>query len=144
PAAAGAGLFRVGRSGGGWAPVVGGRRAECGWREPFPVSGAGVESEVSRIFFNLVRVGALANAMVRAGFEDVRDERWQEPLPFESADAACGAALAGGAAALAYGHFDEPMQQAVRAEYLASIEPYRHDGAYDVPGEFVIAFGRKE
>jgi hypothetical protein len=45
--------------------------------------------------------------------------------------------------ALAYARFDAATRSAVQAEYLASIAPYRDGTGYAVPGEFVIAAGRK-
>jgi hypothetical protein len=40
---------------------------------------------------------------------------------------------------MAYSRFDQATRDSARADYLASIEPYRHGERYRIPGEFVIA-----
>ena len=64
-------------------------------------------------------------------------------LHYDSAGAALGAVLQGGAMALAYSRFDDSTREEVHTEYLASIEPYRKGTAYEVPAEFVVTSGRK-
>lgn len=54
------------------------------------------------------------------------------------------AAFDGGAVALAYQKFDEQTKEDVHNEYLASIEPYRKNESYQIPGEFVVVKGMKE
>jgi hypothetical protein len=54
-----------------------------------------------------------------------------------------GRRFAGGPVALAYSRFDEGTRQAVHAEYLASIAPWRSGSGYAVPGEFVVVAGRR-
>ena len=95
------------------------------------------------MFFHLGTGDMLQNLMRAAGFEDVRADRLSTTLEYASPDDAVGAAFVGGPVALAYSRFDALMRDAAHAEYLASIEPYRHHSRYEVPGEFVIARGRK-
>jgi hypothetical protein len=64
-------------------------------------------------------------------------------LRYSTADDACGAAFAGGPVALAYSRFDDETRREAHAEYLASIEAYRRGERYEIPGEFVVAKGRK-
>ena len=42
---------------------------------------------------------------------------------------------------MAYSRFDEPTRVEARAEYIASIEPYRVATGYNIPGEFVVTKG---
>jgi len=79
--------------------------------------------------------------MGAAGLTRITVERVATTLDYESADAAIGAAFAGGPVALAYSRFDAPTRAEAEAEYLASIEPWRSGNGYHVPGEFVIAGG---
>ena len=123
--------------------AVWGQRDRCGWAEIFPITDARVESEVCPMFFQLGTKDALAQTFQLAGFADVKLERLPSLLSYESADEARGAAFAGGPVALAYSRFDDETRAAVDAEYLASIEPYRQDGRYNVPGEFVVVSGWK-
>lgn len=44
---------------------------------------------------------------------------------------------------MAYSRFDVKTKEEAHAEYRDSIEPYRRGRAYFIPGEFVVAFGRK-
>lgn len=64
-------------------------------------------------------------------------------LHFDSDEQAVIASFWGGAVARAYRKFDEHTKVEVHTEYLESIEPYRNENGYDIPGEFVIVFGRK-
>ena len=136
-------MHRVLRLGGRAVVSTWGRRDRCGWAEIFPIVDRRVASEVCPMFFQLGTGDNLQHVMAGAGFVEVEVVRLPSTLQYESAEAACGAAFAGGPVALAYSRFDEPTRATAEAEYLASIEPWRAGERYDVPGEFVVARGRK-
>ena len=122
---------------------VWGRRAACGFAEVFPIVDAHVESEVCPLFFALGVPGALSASFERAGLTDVVEERVPVTLSWASADEACAAMLEGGAVALAWSRFSPETRAVVRAEYLASLEPFRRGDRYDVAAEVVFATARK-
>ncbi len=132
-------IHRVLKPGGRIAVLVWGRRGSCGWAEIFPIVDARVKSEVCPLFFQLGGEGVLEQALTAAGFSDIRCERLSSTLAFANGEEACQAAFAGGPVALAYKRFDESTREEVHTEYLASIAAYRRGGAYEIPGEFVIA-----
>ena len=137
-------MHRVLRPGGRAVVAVWGARNRCGWAEIFPIVDRRVASEVCPMFFQLGTGDTLRNTMGAAGFDDVHVDRLATTLQYESPDAAVGAAFAGGPVALAYSRFDEAVRDEAHAEYLDSIEGYRHGGGYGVPGEFVIARGMRQ
>ena len=136
-------MTRTMRAGARMVVSVWGERRACAWAEIFPIVDARVRSEVCPMFFRMGGADALARAMGEAGLVDIRTSRVPTQLVYENADAACDAAFLAGPVALAYSRFDAQARDAVRAEYLASIERWRDGSAYRVPGEFVIAAGRK-
>lgn len=136
-------LCRVLRPGGRAVVSVWGQRSRCGWAEAFPIVDARVESEVCPLFFRLGTGDTLLGAMKAAGFGEVAVERLATRLEFPSDDDACGAAFVGGPVALAYSRFGDRARREVCEEYLASIARFRVGPGYSVPGEFVIAAGRK-
>ena len=136
-------MLRLLEPGGRAAAAVWGARANCGWAEIFPIVDARVSSEVCPLFFQLGTKDSLARSFTQAGFSDVRSERLKVDLSYASADQALDAAFRGGPVALAYSRFDEATRDAVHAEYLQSIEEFRDGAAYRIPGEFVVAVGRK-
>lgn len=129
------------RPGGRAIAAVWGQRAKCGWAEVFPIIDARVKSEVCPLFFSLGGGSALEDVFKAAGFVEVSSERFSYDLKFDTAENACGAALIGGPVALAYSRFDDEAKNEARLEYLRSIEPYRVNGHYHIPGEFVITWG---
>jgi SAM-dependent methyltransferase len=136
-------MFRVLRPGGRAVVAVWGARKNCGWAEVFPIVDARVQSSVCPMFFNLGLGRTLAMSMEHAGFERVHDRRLTTELPYENGELAADAAFVGGPVALAYDRFTPQVRDDVRSEYLASIGAYRRGGGYYIPGEFVIASGRK-
>jgi hypothetical protein len=102
-----------------------------------------VQSEVCPTFFSLGVPGAFALALSRAGLVDVREERIALTLSWPSADEAVEAVLDGGPVALAWKRFAPDVREAVRVEYLASIESYRSGERYEVPSEIVFATARQ-
>jgi ubiquinone/menaquinone biosynthesis C-methylase UbiE len=136
-------MYRVLRPGGRVVAAVWGRHDRCGWADIFPIMDARVASEVCPLFFELGTGAALQEAMVRAGFEDVSVERFHSHLPYATDDDALRAAFAAGPVALAYSRFDDATRDSAHAEYLASIEEYRNEEGYRIPGEFVLAAGHK-
>ena len=44
--------------------------------------------------------------------------------------------------ASAYSRFDDQTREAAHTEYLASIAGYRNGNGYEIPGEFVVGWGR--
>jgi len=142
-AAAFAEIARVTAPGGRVSVCVWGRRAACGFAEVFPIVDAHVESEVCPLFFALGVPGALTASFGRAGLVDVVEESVPATLSWASADDACRAMLEGGAVALAWNRFSAETRAVVRAEYLASLEPFRRGARYDVPAEVVFATARK-
>lgn len=136
-------MRRVLRPGGRLAVSVWGARAHCGWAEIFPIVERRVASEVCPLFFQLGTGDALQYALTRTAYSDIEVERISATLSYDSGEAACGAAFAGGPVALPYSRFDPPTRDEVHAEYLASIASYRRGDGYEVPGEFVIARASK-
>lgn len=70
-------------------------------------------------------------------------QRFEMSLHFDSDEQAITAAFQGGAVALAYRKFDEQTKEEAYREYLESIARYRNKTGYEIPGEFVVASGRK-
>jgi ubiquinone/menaquinone biosynthesis C-methylase UbiE len=137
-------IYRVLRPSGRAAVCVWGRRDRCGWSEIFPIVDARVNSDVCPLFFSLGGEGALSYAFEQAGFTDISDERVSRTLEWTDGDQACGAALPGGPVALPYSKMTAEEKADVRADYLASLEPYRReDGSYRVAGEFVYLVATK-
>jgi hypothetical protein len=93
------------------------------------------------MFFRVGSGDTLAQALRAAGLVDVQTTRIPTEISYADADAACDAAFLGGPVALAYSRFDGPTRLAARADYLASIEPWRHGDCFRIPGEFVIGSG---
>lgn len=137
-------MYRTLKRGGRAVAAVWGQRARCGWAEIFPIVDARVQSEVCPLFFLLGTRDLLARNFEKAAFKDVVTQRLSTTLHYASPAAACGAAFAGGPVALAYSRFSAATRQAAHAEYLASIEPYRTDNSYAIPGEFVVVSGCKK
>jgi ubiquinone/menaquinone biosynthesis C-methylase UbiE len=142
-AAAFAEMARVTAPGGRVSVCVWGRRAACGFAEVFPIVDARVASEVCPLFFSLGVPGAPRAYLERAGFRDVFEESVPVTLSWTSADEACRAMLEGGAVALAWNRFSPETRAVVRAEYLASLEPFRRGDRYDVAAEVMFATARK-
>jgi SAM-dependent methyltransferase len=143
PIAALSEMRRVLGPGGRAVAAVWGERKNCGWAGIFPAVEARVETDVCPLFFQLGTGDTLAAAFSSAGFADVRAERLRTTLYWNSATEACRAAFAGGPVALAYSRFDRQIREEAHADYLESIEPYRHGSGYEVPGEFVVVSARK-
>jgi len=131
------------RPGGRISAAVWGARANCGWAEVFPITDARVKSEVCPMFFHLGTKDILALSLEQAGFTDIRLERIEVELAYDTAEDALSAAFRGGPVALAYSRFDGKTKQAVHGEYLASIKTYKSGAGYGIPGEFVAAAGTK-
>ena len=120
-----------------------GARRNCGWAEIFPIVDARVSSDVCPMFFALGTNDYLADVLRAGGFADVEDIRLAVDLVYADDAAALGAAFLGGPVALAYSRFDDDTKASAHADYLASIARYRDGAGYRIPGEFVIASGRR-
>jgi ubiquinone/menaquinone biosynthesis C-methylase UbiE len=136
-------MLRVTKAGGRATAAVWGRRGRCGWASIFPIVDERVRSDVCPMFFQLGNPGALALAFETAGFTDLREERVDRTLEFKSAADLLSAMFAGGPAALAYSKFSDDVKEAVHAEFLDSVEEYRHGEGFTIPGEFVFIAGRR-
>jgi ubiquinone/menaquinone biosynthesis C-methylase UbiE len=141
PTDAAAEMGRVLRPGGRAVVAVWGERQKCGWADIFPIVDARVSSEVCPLFFQLGTGNALGRLLEGAGFTEVDVRRIETVLTYASAEEALEAAFAGGPVAMAYSRFDEATRSEVHAEYLESIAAHEREGAYNIPGEFVVARG---
>jgi ubiquinone/menaquinone biosynthesis C-methylase UbiE len=137
-AAALAEMRRVLAPGGRAVAAVWGARARCGWADIFPIVEARVRSDVCPMFFKLGTGETLAGRFAEAGFGRVHTERLSTELCYGSGEAAADAAFVGGPVAMAYSRFDDATRTSARADYVASIAPYRAGEGYRIPGEFVI------
>jgi len=136
-------MHRVTKPGGRAVSAVWGRRDKCGWAEIFPIVDKRVSTDVCPMFFQLGTGNLQAHLFEQAGFENVRTERIETKLFYDSDEAACLAAFAGGPVAMAYSRFDDATRDEAHAEYVASITPFRASGRYEIPGEFVVTSGTR-
>lgn len=130
--------LRVLKPGGRAVFAVWGARKNCGWADIFSIVDARVKSEVCPMFFRMGTGSVMANELEEAGFINIREQRISTVLPFANDENALTAAFTGGPVALAYDRFDDETREGARAEYLASIAPYKNDNGYEIPGEFVV------
>ncbi|GAA5520104.1 class I SAM-dependent methyltransferase [Aliifodinibius salicampi] len=136
-------MYRVVKPEGRATALVWGRRKKCGWTDIFPIVDRRVESDVCPLFFQLGTGETLKKVFENAGFTDIDSDRFDMKLHFDSDKQAVIAAFLGGAVALAYRKFDEQTKEDAHEEYLESIDSYRNETGYDIPGEFVIVSGKK-
>ncbi|HEY1871780.1 MAG TPA: methyltransferase domain-containing protein, partial [Chitinophagaceae bacterium] len=136
-------MHRILKPGGRSVAAVWGQRDHCGWAGVFEIVDKRVASEVCPMFFNLGNMDMLKRGFEAAGFSNVKFERLNTILNYDSGEDACGAAFAGGPVALAYNKFSEQIKNEVHAEYLDSIGSFQKNAGYAVPGEFVVAIGYK-
>jgi ubiquinone/menaquinone biosynthesis C-methylase UbiE len=136
-------MYRVLKKGGICIVAVWGKRDNCGWADIFEIVDKRVSSEVCPMFFNLGNGNVLEKNFELAGFVPGKIKRIQSTLDYSSNEAACAAAFEGGPVALAYFKFPENVKKEACEEYLASIEKYKTDMGYSVPGEFIIGIGIK-
>ena len=144
PEAALSTMARCLRPGGRMVVSVWGERRACGWAEIFPIVDSQVRSEVCPMFFRVGTGNALEEALLAAGLVDVQLSHPPTTIHYADAEAACDAAFLSGPVALAYSRFDEATRLSVRAEYLASLEPWRHGERFEIPGTFVIGSGHNK
>lgn len=144
PARALSEMHRVVRPGGRVVVSVWGERRRCGWADLFRIVDDRVTSDVCPLFFALGAPGALPVRLDEAGFGDIEHTRLSVHLDYADDDEALGAAFLGGPVALAYARFDPCTRHEADREYLGSLAGYRTgSGGYRVPGEFVVARGRR-
>ena len=136
-------LYRTLLPGGRAAVSVWGERRNCGWNSLFGIVDARVQSEVCPMFFAMGAPAALTESLAGQGFVDIVEERISVVLEYPTEEAALTAAFVGGPVALAYTRFDDETKASAHVEYLDTIAQYRSGDGYLMPGEFVIASGRK-
>ncbi|MBS1596595.1 MAG: methyltransferase domain-containing protein [Bacteroidetes bacterium] len=136
-------MYRALKTGGRAAAAVWGQRDHCGWSGTFDIIDRRVTSEVCPMFFNLGNPNQLSLYFKVAGYSSITSKKISTKLYYESAEEACGAAFPGGPMALAYNKFSDAVKDEVHAEYLESIDKYKNGNGYELPGEFVVAIGRK-
>jgi ubiquinone/menaquinone biosynthesis C-methylase UbiE len=136
-------IFRTLKPGGRAVAAVWGKRTHCGWADIFDIVDQRVASEVCPMFFNLGNPEILPISFKLAGFVGIASKTFSTSLLYKTGDEACVAAFAGGPVALAYHKFSEQVRKEVHEAYLASIEQYKLDDGYSVPGEFVLSMGYK-
>jgi ubiquinone/menaquinone biosynthesis C-methylase UbiE len=137
-------MYRVTRAGGRAAALVWGNRNACGWAEIFPIVESRVSSEVCPLFFQLGTGETLHKVFEQAGFKNVVTEKMNTVLQYGSGDDAGGASFIGGPVAMAWSRFNDTVKKEAMADYLASIEKYKNNNGYEIPGEFVIVTGFRE
>ncbi|TVQ14831.1 MAG: methyltransferase domain-containing protein [Balneolaceae bacterium] len=123
--------------------AIWGERRRCGWAEIFPIVDRRVSSDVCPLFFQQGTGNTIVHTFSQAGFKDIEVDRFHVTLSYPNQELALTAAFSGGPVALAYEKFDEETRAGVHAEYLDSIAEFRVGDGYEIPGEFVVASGRK-
>jgi ubiquinone/menaquinone biosynthesis C-methylase UbiE len=136
-------MRRVLKPGGRLVVAVWGERQRCGWSAVFPIVDGEVNSDVCPLFFRLGQPETLARTLGEAGFNNVDVHRIASTLDYDDADAACDAMFVAGPVALAWSRFDAQAKERARSRYLDSIGAWRNDRGYRIPGEFVVAQGRR-
>ncbi|MFU8860952.1 MAG: class I SAM-dependent methyltransferase [Cyclonatronaceae bacterium] len=123
--------------------AIWGERKNCGWAEIFPIVDRRVKSDVCPLFFQQGTGNTLEHTFSQAGFTDIEVDRFNVTLSYPNEDLALMAAFSGGPVALAYDKFDEDTRAGAHEEYLDSISEFRVGDGYEIPGEFVVAAGKK-
>lgn len=136
-------MNRVLKKGGRAVVAVWGSRKKCGWSEIFPIVDARVSTDVCPMFFNLGESEVLKYLFEKAGFKNISLVKIETKLSYSSEQEACDASFLGGPVAMAYTRFDEDTKNEAKKEYIKSIEPFKTENGYDIPGEFVICSGIK-
>ena len=134
-------MARILRPGGRGTVLVWGERRNCGWAELFPITDAEVKSEVCPLFFSLGVPGVLSGALTQSKFHQVEERRITGLMHFADRESLLRAVIDGGAVALAAKRYTPETRARVDDAFTASVEAFRVDSGYEIPGEFVVATG---
>ena len=132
-------MYRVLKPNGRVVLAVWGSRKNCGWAEIFPIVDARVSSDVCPMFFQLGEGEIIKYPMEKAGFTDISIQKIKTELHYKNEEDACQASFLGGPVAMAYSRFDAQTKEKAQQEYIESIQAYKSNEGYKIPGEFVIA-----
>lgn len=136
-------MHRVLKPGGRTVIAIWGERKQCGWADIFPIVDKRVASDVCPLFFQQGTGNTIVHTLEAAGYQHIEVERFRTSLHYSSPKEALVAAFSGGPVALAYNKFDDKTREEAHKEYLDSIAPYRNATGFNIPGEFVVARGKK-
>ena len=137
-------MWRTLKGGGRAVAAVWGERRNCGWAEIFGIVDRFVQTDVCPLFFRLGTGQSLLTTFEDAGFVMTSSHRFSVRLTYANDQRALAATVDGGAVALAARRFDVATRQEVDRQFLRSIARFRQaNGAYAIPGEFVVVDGRK-
>lgn len=136
-------MHRVLKHGGRAVVAVWGSRKKCGWSNIFPIVDRRVNTDVCPMFFNLGESEVLKYPFKNAGFKNICLQKIESKLVYLSAEEACQASFLGGPVAMAYSRFDETTRIEAKKEYIKSIQPFKTENGYEIPGEFVVCSGEK-
>jgi len=136
-------MHRVTKPGGRAVSAVWGRRDRCGWADIFEIVQRRVNTDVCPMFFQLGTGDLQKSLFESVGLTNVRSQGIVVSLDYDSGEAACGAAFAGGPVAMAYSRFDAATRESAHADYLQSIDGHRRGAGYAIPGEFVVTIGSR-
>jgi len=136
-------MYRVLKKGGHCIAAVWGKRDHCGWADIFEIVDKRVSSEVCPMFFNLGNDYVLEKNLDFTCFSTGKSIKIQATLDYVTYEEACAAAFEGGPVAFAYFKFSDIVKKEVCQEYLASIQKYKTEKGFSIPGEFIIGLGIK-
>jgi ubiquinone/menaquinone biosynthesis C-methylase UbiE len=136
-------MNRLLKPGGRSVVAIWGERKHCGWAEIFPIVDSRVKSDVCPLFFQQGTGNTIEYTFSQAGYRDIEVDRFHVTLSYPNQELALSAAFSGGPVALAYDKFDEQTRASAHEEYLDSIAEFRVGDGYEIPGEFVVAAGKK-